>query len=249
MSRQPPVLLKVLGHDVRWKLVTALARGDRRVQELVSLVEEPQNLVSYHLKQLRAAKLLAERRSSADARDIYYSLNLERLQVLYSDVGSALHPALARPHRPATSRTGQVASHQPLRVLFVCTENSARSQMAEAILRQASGPTVQVFSAGTAPSAVHPLALHTLVQMGIDISQQQAKHVDTFQYQSFDYIITVCDRARESCPIVSENAETIHWSLADPAAVVGNKAQAQAFAQTAEQLMVRIRYFIALTYK
>jgi protein-tyrosine-phosphatase len=121
--------------------------------------------------------------------------------------------------------------------------------MAEGILRQSGGSTVEVFSAGTAPSNVHPLAIHTLAEMSIDISHQRAKHVDTFREQSFDYIITVCDRARESCPVFSENAESIHWSLADPAAVVGEEAQTQAFAHTAQQLMVRIRYFIAFINK
>jgi protein-tyrosine-phosphatase/DNA-binding transcriptional ArsR family regulator len=246
LTSEPPEFLKLLSHDLRWKLVSALSHGDRRVQELISILNQPQNLVSYHLKQLRDARLLAERRSTADARDIYYSLDLEKLQALYNTVGSALHPALATTEQLADSGRYKITVHPPWRVLFLCTENSARSQMAEGILRHSSEANIDVFSAGTAPSSVHPLAIHTLAEMGIDISHQQAKRVDSFQDQSFNYIITVCDRARERCPIFSENAESIHWSLADPAAVVGEDAQTQAFAQTAQQLAVRIRYFIAL---
>jgi protein-tyrosine-phosphatase len=243
---QPPDFLKLLAHELRWKLISALTHGDRRVQELVSLLDQPQNLISYHLKQLRDAKLLAERRSTADARDIYYSLDLERLQTLYNAVGSMLHPALSALGALPTSRQTQ---HPPVRVLFLCTENSARSQMAEGLLRHSGGSAIEAFSAGTTPSAVHPQAVRALAEMEIDISQQQAKHVDTFRDQPFDYIITVCDRARESCPVFSEEAEAIHWSLPDPAAVVSEEAQYQAFAQTAQQLTVRIRYLLALIHQ
>jgi ArsR family transcriptional regulator, arsenate/arsenite/antimonite-responsive transcriptional repressor / arsenate reductase (thioredoxin) len=249
LTSEPPDFLKLLGHDLRWKLVSSLSHGDHRVQELVSLLNQPQNLVSYHLKQLRDAQLLAERRSTADGRDIYYSLNLEKLQALYGALGTALHPAFAVPELPENSGPGQAPNVQPTRVLFLCTENSARSQMVEGLLRQSGGSTVEVFSAGTAPSTVHPIAIRTLAEMGIDISQQQAKHLDIFRDQGFDYIITVCDRAREACPVFSEDAEAIHWSLADPAAVIGEEAQAQAFAQTAQQLTVRIRYLLALIHQ
>ncbi len=243
-SSQPRDLLKLLGHELRWKLVVTLTHSDRRVQELVSLLHEPQNLVSYHLKQLRDAKLLTERRSTADARDIYYSLDMDSLQASYCAVGRALHPALIPLDISADSPKRSQSDKSPIRILFLCTENSARSQMAEGILRHLGGDSVQVFSAGTAPSIIHPYAIETLSRIGIDISQQRAKHVDTFHDQTFDTVITVCDRARENCPVFSEDTESIHWSLPDPV-TASDDSQQEAFLETAQQLTIRIRYFLA----
>src|SRR6266540_4207403 len=94
LSTQAPDFLRLLAHDLRWSLVTALARGDHRVHELVRLLDQPMNLVSYHLKQLRDQQLVTERRSSADGRDIYYSLDLDLLRTRYFAAGAALHPVL-----------------------------------------------------------------------------------------------------------------------------------------------------------
>src|SRR5258706_15638577 len=91
---QPFDFLRLIAHELRWQLVTALTHSDYRVQELVDALKQPQNLVSYHLKQLRDLRLVVERRSTADARDIYYSLDLVQLQTFYDAVGEALHPAL-----------------------------------------------------------------------------------------------------------------------------------------------------------
>src|SRR5436190_3641733 len=120
-------LLRLLGNEVRWRLVAALASSDRRVNELVQAVGELPNLVSYHLGQLRSARMVSERRSSADARDVYYSLELERLRAAFERCAGAIHPGLwpaapdAAPGAP--SRVGRA----PSRVLFLCTHNSARS--------------------------------------------------------------------------------------------------------------------------
>ncbi len=231
----------MLAHELRWKLIIHLSQTDLRVQELVALLNEPQNLVSYHLKQLRAAQLVAERRSTADARDIYHSLDLAQLQASYAQVGLALHPALIRTEQLAD--TALALPNPPLRILFLCTENSARSQMAEGILRTLGGEAIQVFSAGTAPSGVHPDAVRTMSDLGIDIRQQRSKSVDEFKEIRFDYVITVCDRARENCPVFMGDVRHIHWSFADPAAVTDEDARLNAFAQTAQQLVVRIRSF------
>src|SRR5919198_2784720 len=95
ISANPPDVLKLLAHDLRWNLVSALARSDHRVNELVRLLDQPMNLVSYHLKQLRDQQLVTERRSSADGRDVYYNLDLDLLRTRYFATGAALHPALA----------------------------------------------------------------------------------------------------------------------------------------------------------
>ena len=242
---QPLGFVKLLAHDLRWNMITALARSDHRVQELMWLLDQPANLVSYHLKQLRDQQLVRERRSSADGRDIYYSLNLDTLRDRYDAVGEALHPALAE--TSATSRTQDPQSlPRPVRVLFLCTENSARSQMAEGILRHLGGDRVEAFSAGGNPSSIHPNAVSALAEIGIDISHQHSKHLEEFRDQPFDYIITVCDRVREVCPTFPDDSERIHWSLPDPLVEGATEAQSRAFKRTAHELVTRIRYLLTL---
>lgn len=228
--------MKLLAHDLRWKLISALAFSDYRVQELVGILNEPMNLVSYHLKQLRDCGVVSAHRSENDGRDVYYSLDLNRLQALYLRAGEALHPALAPPSAAAADW------NTPKRVLFVCTHNSARSQMAEALLRQTAGNRVEVFSAGIQPGSVHPDAIQTMAARGIDIRQQRSKHVGEFTGQSFDYVITVCDRAREVCPRFP--GHNIHWSFSDPAAITDENARRAAFEQTADRLTERIQHLL-----
>ena len=243
LSDQTPDFLKLLAHDLRWSLVAALARSDHRVRELVWLLDQPMNLVSYHLKQLRDRHLVTERRSSADGRDVYYSLDLDLLRARYLAAGATLHPAL----RSGDSAHADDLQDRPLtRVLFLCTHNSARSQMAEGIVRHLSGGRVASFSAGSQPAEVHPDAVRAMAAIGIDISQQQSKHLDTFADQSFDFIITVCDRVREACPIFPDDPEQIHWSFADPAVVEDASARERAFQQTAQQLVTRTRHLLTL---
>jgi protein-tyrosine-phosphatase len=243
LTRQPPDFLKLLAHDLRWNLVSALAHSDHRVTELVRLLDQPMNLVSYHLKQLRDQHLVTERRSSADGRDVYYSLDLDLLRTRYFATGAALHPVLSIGDS-ANSDTAGI--RPPARVLFLCTHNSARSQMAEGIVRHLGGEYIVAFSAGSQPSQVHPEAVRAMAALDIDISQQQSKHLDTFADQSFDYIITVCDRVREVCPLFPTDPERIHWSFADPAAVEDEAARARAFQQTAQQLVTRVRHLLTL---
>jgi protein-tyrosine-phosphatase/DNA-binding transcriptional ArsR family regulator len=245
LPSQPPDFLKLLAHDLRWSLVSALARSDHRVNELVRLLDLPMNLVSYHLKQLRDQHLVTERRSSADGRDVYYSLDLDLLRARYFATGAALHPALIPTDGPSDDQTDTPAP-TPIRVLFLCTHNSARSQMAEALLRHFGGDRVLAFSAGSQPAEVHPDAMRAIAALGIDISQQHSKHLDVFADQSFDYIITVCDRVREVCPLFPDDPERIHWSFPDPAAVEDAVARERAFQQTAQQLLTRIRHLITL---
>ncbi|MAU00537.1 MAG: ArsR family transcriptional regulator [Anaerolineaceae bacterium] len=234
--------LKLLAHDVRWYLLSALAESDRRVQELVTLLQRPQNLISYHLRLLREGQVVKERRSSADGRDVYYSLDLALFQTLYQESGMALHPALACT-QPGQAEESEVMVERPFRILFLCTHNSARSQLAEGILRASGGKLVTVFSAGSKPGGVHPLAIRAADALGFDISQQQSRHMDEFVGQKFDYVITVCDQVREVCPVFPNEPQQIHWSFPDPAAVVGSEAdQFAAFVQTAQALTIRINY-------
>ena len=113
----------------------------------------------------------------------------------------------------------------PLRVLFVCTGNSARSQMAEALLRRLGGPAFEAFSAGTEPKGVNPLTVRVLSEAGIDISGARAKSTGVFLGQAFDCVVTVCDRARETCPYFPGARRTLHWSFDDPAEATGTEEQ------------------------
>lgn len=242
-----PPFLKLLADEQRWKLLAALAYSDRRVHELVETLRQPQNLVSYHLRKLREQALVQERRSAADRRDVYYSLDLDRLKEMLMSTGEALHPGLGEKAELASDTPLFPQGGRKLRVLFLCTHNSARSQMAEGLLRHLAGEQVEVASAGTEVTRVHPLATRVMEARGIDLSGQTSKHLDHFLGQSFDYVITVCDKASESCPIFPGAPERIHWSIPDPASVEGDEATREAaFQRAAEDLVTRIRYFLSL---
>jgi protein-tyrosine-phosphatase len=233
----------LLADDVRWRIVSALAQSDRRGRELVNLLHRPQNLVSYHLRQLLKHKLVSERRSAADGRDIYFSLRLDTLRQLYQETGQALHPALGETV-PEGQEVPTMAGKPKVRVLFLCTHNSARSQMAEAILRHVSKGQIEVFSAGTEPSEIHPMAIIAMRERGIKIDGQRSKHLSEFLGQHFDYIVTVCDIAREACPVFPDDPEQVHWSFADPSAVTDRDARVRGFERTATELTTRINYLL-----
>ena len=128
------------------------------------------------------------------------------------------------------------------RVLVLCTGNSARSQMAEGLLRHQRQVDLEVFSAGTAPGTVHPLAIRAMAEKGIDIAGQRSKHVDEFRESSFDDVLTVCDSAAESCPVFSGKARRTHWSLPDPAAAAGAEAERmEVFRRVRDDLEHRLR--------
>ena len=132
------------------------------------------------------------------------------------------------------------------RVLILCTGNSARSQMAEGLLRTLAGDRLDVYSAGSKPSVVNPLAIAVMQQRGIDISGQRSKHLNEFLQQPFDYVITVCDSAAETCPIFPGPAQRIHWSFPDPAAVEGDESERlAAFAQVRDELEKTLTRWVA----
>ena len=128
------------------------------------------------------------------------------------------------------------------RVLILCTGNSARSQMAEGLLRDIAGDRFEVASAGVAPSFVRPEAIEAMREIGIDISQHRSKSVDEFSGQSFDYVITVCDNANQQCPMFPGKAERIHWSIPDPAEVTGDETtRLAAFRSARDELRERLK--------
>lgn len=139
---------------------------------------------------------------------------------------------------------------QPVRVLFLCTHNSARSQMAEGILRHFGGERFEVYSAGTEPSGVNPLAERAMREVGIDITDQRSKGIGEYLGRDFDYVITVCDQANESCPVFPGDPQRIHWSFPDPSAVQGSEAlRLTAFERTQRELTLRLRTWIQLPHE
>lgn len=237
---QPPEFIKLLANDLRWGLLKALTISDLQVNELVAQLQQPMNLVSYHLKKMREDALVTMRRSEADGRDVYYSLDLNRLRQMYLEAGTALHPALG--WNLPIKETSRL-QHQ--RILFVCTHNSARSQMAEGLLRHLSEGYLDVLSAGSHPTVVHPDAIRTMADFGIDIRQQQSRPLSNVEGQPFDYVITVCDKAREVCPTFPGSGAAIHWGFPDPVVIQDETERRAVFEQTAQQLKSRIEYFLS----
>lgn len=130
------------------------------------------------------------------------------------------------------------------RILVLCTGNSARSQMGEGLFRAEGGESFDVFSAGTKPGSVRPEAIAVMKEIGIDISSHRSKSVDEFTGQSFDYVVTVCDNARDSCPVFPAGTARLHWSFEDPAAVEGSEAERHStFRRIRDQIHERVKAF------
>jgi protein-tyrosine-phosphatase/DNA-binding transcriptional ArsR family regulator len=236
----PPRFLRLAGHPLRWRLLTELARSDRRVGELCELAGRRQSLVSYHLRQLRDGGLVSMRRSAADGRDSYYLLELARCGELLSSAGASLHPALAPTPRAPRPRRSALA-----RVLFLCTGNSARSQIAEALCERLSGGAVRAASAGSRPKPLHPNAVRVMSERGIDLAGRRSKHLSEFAGQQFEYVISLCDRVREVCPEFPGGPQLIHWSIPDPAREPGSDEETlPAFERTAAELCTRIQFLL-----
>ncbi len=234
--------LQLAGHPLRWQLLRELAASDRRAGELAALLGEQQNLVSYHLGQLRAGQLVSARRSSADRRDLYYTVDLPRFADLLVLTGRTLHPGL----RLGPGGAGSADEVPAKRMLFLCTGNSARSQMAEALARARSGGRLQAYSAGSSPKPIHPNAVRVMREAGIDLSSQRPKHLRAFAADAFDYVITLCDRVREVCPEFPGHPGYVHWSIADPAASGGSDDETYPlFQRLAGELETRVGYLLA----
>jgi protein-tyrosine-phosphatase/DNA-binding transcriptional ArsR family regulator len=233
--------LQLAGHPLRWRLLRELVRSDRIVHELTQLVGAPQNLVSYHLGKLRDGGLVSARRSSADRRDSYYGPELARIGGLLSAAGGALHPGLrlASPLRDG-------APLRPARILFLCTGNSARSPMAEALAKAMSGGAVEAVSAGSHPRPIHPNAVRVMrAAFGLDLAGHACTSLEAFAGQRFDWVISLCDRVREVCPEFPGHPEVVHWSIANPATSDPDDVTFPLFQQTADELATRIEFLLA----
>jgi protein-tyrosine-phosphatase/DNA-binding transcriptional ArsR family regulator len=236
--------LELAGHPLRWRLLTELARSDRKVRELADLLRRRQGLVSYHLGCLRTTRLVSMRRSSADGRDAYYTIDLTRCGELIAATAEALHPALKLQPAPIPS-LASASDRVPVRVLFLCTGNSARSQMAEALLDHLSRGAAVAVSAGSHPKSLHLNAVRAMNEWGIDISGRRTKKLDEFSDQHFDIVVTLCDRLREICPEFPGTPQVVHWSIADPSNPAASDDESYPdFQEVAIELAKRIRFLL-----
>ncbi len=238
--------MKALGEVNRLRIYALLSMGPMSVGDLVVTLGLSQALVSHHLMVLKTAGLIADHRASRDARSVIYSVNKAKLQDLYSELSLLIDPIKAidvRDNPPDTIRRDNM--HGPLRVLFLCTGNSARSQMAEAFLRRQGEGLFEAYSAGTHPRGLHPLTVAVMQEAGIDMSGYTSKGLEQFLDQTFDYIITVCDRAHEECPVFPGPYERIHWTFQDPVAFEGPEdRQLAVFRRVQIEIQTRIALFI-----
>lgn len=242
LPAEPPALFRMAADPVRWRLLLALSGTDRRVGELCATVGRPQNLVSYHLRKLRQDGVVISRQSSADGRDTYYALDLQRSAVLFTDAAAALHPGLVSAPTPGSPPGSR---RRPVSVLFVCTGNSSRSQIAEALFNRAAEGLASAVSGGSHPKPVHPETVRVLAERGIEQSPLRSKHLSEFDARSFDHVVTLCDKAREVCPEFPGNPTARHWSLPDPASAVGGGAAVRAaFDDVAEEISIRTAFFL-----
>ncbi len=242
----PPEFVRLVAYPLRWELLTALADSDYRVRELVSQVGQPQNLVSYHLRLLRGGGLVTATRSSFDGRDSYYHLDLDRCADALAETGAALHPALREDAAPLIPARGRQRTRR-IAVLFVCTGNSARSPIAEALLRHHTAESVTVTSAGSRPKPdLHPDTVRVLRdQFGIDITGQQPRHLDALAGHRFDHVVTLCDKVREICPEFPHHPRRTHWSIPDPAAAGHtDRGSYDAFQHIAADIDTRVRHLL-----
>ncbi len=236
------MFLELAAHPVRWRLLNALGASDRTVSELCRVLSCRQSLVSYHLACLRREGIVRRRRSSADGRESYYLLDLTRCGELLAASAETLHPGLRfgsrLPRRLASAGT---------RVLFLCTGNSARSQIAQAIVEQLTDGRVEALSAGSRPKTLHPNAVRVMRERGIEIEGRRSKHVDEFAGERFDAVVSLCDRVREVCPEFPGRPNLIHWSVPDPARAGSTDIETYAaFERTADELAARIPFLLEL---
>jgi ArsR family transcriptional regulator, arsenate/arsenite/antimonite-responsive transcriptional repressor / arsenate reductase (thioredoxin) len=232
-----PAALRMLADETRWRLVTELRWSDRQVSELCTRLGLPQNLVSYHLGLMREAGLVQSHRSDADGRALYYGLDI-----------SGLHASLSGIHAALRLEAG-TAGGSPVAgpVLFVCTRNSARSQMAEGWLRHLSGGRTVARSAGTSPATLHPLAVQVMAEVGVDIGHQRSKALDTVADLAPTTVVTVCDLAREECGASPAAPLQLHWSIPDPAKAAGTETeQLDTFRSARDHLRARVQGLLAL---
>lgn len=256
-------LLKTLADPHRLEILNLIIEGIHTSRALSAATGLPKNLLSHHLKSLKEAGLVRVGRDPHDQRWVYHIPDSQRLTEVQFLLSHFLHPARIQPRQGAYGPGGQPAPYQPPRhiqlekefrmtsnktkVIFLCTGNSARSQMAEALLRQQADAEFEVYSAGTEPKGMNPYTVRVMEELGVDMSGQHSKSVREFLgHMNFQYVITVCDDAEENCPAVFlSQGQHLHWSFEDPARATGSDEDILAkFRDIRSQIDERIRAWL-----
>ncbi|HOK95713.1 MAG TPA: metalloregulator ArsR/SmtB family transcription factor [Anaerohalosphaeraceae bacterium] len=219
--KQEAAILKVLADPIRLRLMTLLAQsGQLCVCQLVDALNEPQFKISRHLGELRKARLVTAQRQGT-----WMHYRLSPAATMFEQSLHNFFRDYLKDHPQAQQdlkRLGESNCRVPqkgknkLKILFLCTGNSCRSQMAEGWARHLKGDILEPYSAGIETHGLNPCAVKVMAEAGVDISQHRSKHLNELAGMDFDYVITVCDNARESCPLFSGKAKSIHINFEDP---------------------------------
>jgi protein-tyrosine-phosphatase/DNA-binding transcriptional ArsR family regulator len=236
--------LRNFGEPNRLTIISLLSAGPMLVGDICNASGLPLTLVSQHLRVLRESGMVQAIRDNKDARAVWYSLNPERLREIKTALSMVFDMTKIVDGRLNQTKQNSNLTIDKFRVLFLCSGNSARSQMAEALLNQKGEGIFEARSAGTHPRQPHPITIKALEEIGIIPGSLRSKHYSEFQNEPFRYIITVCDRANEECPEFSGAYERIHWSIPDPVQEIPEMEAYGAFVRAREELAARIRLFI-----
>ena len=243
--------LRLLADESRQAIVRLLALSDRRAGEIGALIRLPPNAVSYHLKQLRAIGLLRDRRSSADARDMYYQLDIGRLHALYAAAGDALYPGIAASTQlaqPTSNQTRHPGFRNPCVSSFSAPITARARKWRRQFCARWAATRWRRSALGAYPPRCIPRRLRRCGRSGLTRQGSTAKSMEQFIGEPLDYIITVCDRVRDICPSFPGDPAQAHWSIADPAVVEDPERRAKAFREVLSELRVRIRYLLLLPH-
>ena len=229
--------------SLRLRLLLALAQREYTLAELTESLDVPPIVAAQELSALCEARLVGRYAPADGSLLTTYALDRTQLDTQCTMALAVFFPGFDEERVPLIEDE-DLTIPQP-RVLFLCTYNAASSQMAEGILHHLSAGRVAAFSAGSAPTALHPLAIQTLAQAGIDVSDHRPKHLALYRDMRFDYVITLCDCRSEICPTFPGTAEHHLWPVADPSLdAESEEARRAAFARTADDLMGRVCAFL-----
>lgn len=246
-------LMKLLGNRIRWRLLQELARSDRRVQELAALLAQPQNLVSYHLGLLRMGHVISERRGDQDGRDVYYSLDLDKLQLTMERAVADIHPALSGvPVARGADRSRSTITPRSCRILFVSLEQPdwARivavltNELSRGTLRALSHGGVDAFAAALERSGMCDAAVQSLQQLGFIVNGTEIKAIGDYWGTPMDYVVTFSESGQSSLHAIGGRPQILHWSAppSDPA----HPPTADDYHAFALQVTCRVRQLLAL---
>jgi Protein-tyrosine-phosphatase len=236
--------LRNFGEPNRLAIISLLSTGPMLVGDICIASGLPLTLVSQHLRVLRESGMVRAERDGKDARAVWYHLNPERIKEIQTALSMVFDMTKIVDRRIPEAKQSSDLSREKFRVLFLCSGNSARSQMAEALLQHNGKGLIEARSAGTHPREVHPLTIKVLAEIGLDTTGLRTKHYSVFNQETFHYVITVCDRANEECPDFNGDYQRIHWSIADPVKAGNENELIKVFTQTRQELAGRIALFI-----